>query len=67
MNYVPQLQNYLEAEQKILSQLDLNAVSQLMNLMEEARQNHKRIFICGNGGSAATASSHARSSERRRQ
>ncbi|RHR06677.1 SIS domain-containing protein [Pseudoflavonifractor sp. AF19-9AC] len=56
MNYVPQLRDYLETEQKILAQLDLDSVSTLMNLMEEARQNHKRIFICGNGGSAATAS-----------
>lgn len=56
MNYVPQLRDYLETEQKILAQLDLDSVSTLMNLMEEARLNHKRIFICGNGGSAATAS-----------
>ena len=56
MNYVPQLRAYLEAEQKILAQLDLDSVSTLMNLMEETRQSRRRIFICGNGGSAATAS-----------
>lgn len=56
MNYVPQLRTYLETELNILSQLDLNAVSALMNRMEEARRNRRRIFICGNGGSAATAS-----------
>ena len=56
MNYVPQLRAYLEAEQKILAQLDLDSVSALMNLMEETRQSRRRIFICGNGGSAATAS-----------
>jgi D-sedoheptulose 7-phosphate isomerase len=27
-----------------------------MNVLEEARLNNKKIFICGNGGSAATAS-----------
>lgn len=56
MNFVPQLQDYLAAEQRILSELDLNAVSRLMNMMEETRLSHGRIFICGNGGSAATAS-----------
>lgn len=56
MNYAKQLQDYLETERRILSELDLDAVNNLMNLMEDARKNRKRIFICGNGGSAATAS-----------
>ena len=56
MSYVGSLRAYLEAEERVLSELDLEAVSRLMEMMEEARKGHKRIFMCGNGGSAATAS-----------
>ena len=56
MNYQKQLADYLEEEKRILSELNLDAVNTLLNLMEDARLNHRRIFICGNGGSSATAS-----------
>lgn len=56
MNYQKQLTEYLEAEKRVLDELDLGAVNTLMNLMEEARLARRHIFICGNGGSAATAS-----------
>lgn len=56
MNYVNELTEYLEAEKRTLAELDLNAVSEFMNVLERARLTEKRIFICGNGGSAATAS-----------
>lgn len=36
--------------------LDLKSVNIVMNVLEEARLSGKKIFICGNGGSAATAS-----------
>lgn len=54
--YVSHLKDYLEEEINILSKLDLEAVSKLMMMMETARRNGKRVFICGNGGSYATAS-----------
>jgi len=56
MDYTEKLRAYLEEERQVLARLDLEAVSKLMNLMEKARKGRKRIFICGNGGSAATAS-----------
>lgn len=56
MNYLPKIQSYLETENEILRQLDQESVNTLMNMMEEIRLAGKRIFICGNGGSAATAS-----------
>lgn len=56
MNYLPKIQSYLETEIEILRQLDQESVNTLMNMMEEIRLAGKRIFICGNGGSAATAS-----------
>lgn len=56
MNYRQYLVDYLEMEKRVLSELDLDAVNELMNIMEQARLGGKRIFICGNGGSASTAS-----------
>lgn len=56
MNYIKQLADYIETERRVLSELDLEAVDRLMHIMDEARRGRKRIFICGNGGSAATAS-----------
>lgn len=56
MNYIQQMKDYLELEKRVLSELDLDAVNHLMNVLEQARLGGKRIFICGNGGSASTAS-----------
>lgn len=56
MNYLPQIADYLRLEIEILQQLDHASVNTLMNMMEQTRLAGKRIFICGNGGSAATAS-----------
>jgi len=39
-----------------LESLDLGAVSQAIATLAEARQNSRHIFVCGNGGSASTAS-----------
>ena len=35
MSYVGSLRAYLEAEERVLSELDLEAVSRLMEMMEE--------------------------------
>lgn len=56
MNYVEELRKYLELEVKVIQNLDLEEINTVMNVLEEARLAGKRIFICGNGGSAATAS-----------
>lgn len=56
MNYINELNAYREREIAVLNNLDLNSVNKVMNILEEARLQGKRIFICGNGGSAATAS-----------
>lgn len=56
VNYLPAISAYLRTEMEILSRLDQNAVNGLMNLMEDTRKSGHRIFLCGNGGSAATAS-----------
>ena len=50
------LQDYFNAEIKLLSNIDLARVDQVTALLERARQEHRRVFVFGNGGSASTAS-----------
>jgi D-sedoheptulose 7-phosphate isomerase len=47
---------YLEYLSSVLLSLDRSAIRYFMEALEEARIGNKRIFIAGNGGSAATAS-----------
>lgn len=56
MNYLKDIQEYLTLEAEILKRLDVAQINAALNLLEETRQRKGRIYICGNGGSAATAS-----------
>jgi len=40
----------------ILTKLDKSSFAQVVLVLEKARDHNKTIFICGNGGSAATSS-----------
>lgn len=55
-NYIHEITSYIETEKRILDSLSKDEINTVMNVLEEARLSGKRIFICGNGGSAATAS-----------
>ena len=59
MDYLKKLQNYRDREIEVFKKLNLEDVNTVMNVLEEARLSEKHIFICGNGGSAATASHYA--------
>lgn len=39
-----------------LETIDLDQVSQAIEILAEARASNRQIFVCGNGGSASTAS-----------
>jgi D-sedoheptulose 7-phosphate isomerase len=43
----------------VISSLDLAKVDQAIAWFREARDNNRHIFVCGNGGSASTASHFA--------
>ena len=47
---------HLKRTVEVLEKTDLEAVSALVEKLYEAYQDGTRVFICGNGGSAATAS-----------
>ena len=44
---------------KAIDAIDLAKVNQVIDLFREARDHGRRIFVCGNGGSASTASHFA--------
>lgn len=56
MNYIDQITEYFEVEKKVLDSISKEDLNTLMNLLVDAKNAGKTIFIMGNGGSAATAS-----------
>ena len=56
MDYTKPIDEYLNLEIEILKKLDRARISELLNLLTDALEQEKNIYIFGNGGSAATAS-----------
>jgi D-sedoheptulose 7-phosphate isomerase len=56
MSYV---QWYLDEISSILQQLPQDQIAQIIQTLDQARMDRKKIFLIGNGGSAATASHFA--------
>ncbi len=56
IDYTKQIEEYLMVEREVLSNIKAEEISNVMNILEKARMYEKRVFICGNGGSASTAS-----------
>lgn len=56
IDYKEKINKYIEMEKMVLDSLSRDDISEVMNVLEHARRSGKRIFICGNGGSASTAS-----------
>jgi D-sedoheptulose 7-phosphate isomerase len=50
------LKQYFADETELMKQLDLARVEQIVRTLELARTDGRRVFVFGNGGSAATAS-----------
>lgn len=55
-DYTEQIKDYIKLEIEVMNKLDTQAINQAMNLFEEIRKAGGTIYICGNGGSASTAS-----------
>ena len=52
-------QQYKSELLKAIDTIELDKVNQAIELFREARANGRHIFVCGNGGSASTASHFA--------
>ena len=55
-DFVVEINNYLKKKKEVMDKLDTGEINRFLNLLCEAREAGKQIFIMGNGGSAATAS-----------
>lgn len=56
MDYTKEISQYLEQEVQTLRALDIDAINQVLTLLERTLEAEKTVYIFGNGGSAATAS-----------
>ncbi len=56
MNYKKEIGQYLNDEIEVVKSLDINVIDQIMNEIKASQERGGHIYICGNGGSAATAS-----------
>jgi D-sedoheptulose 7-phosphate isomerase len=55
-DFVKQIAGYINQEIDILRKLDYSAISEVINVLEKTRDCGSAVYICGNGGSASTAS-----------
>lgn len=56
MNYENNIKEYLSKEIEVLNEIDASKINASICLIEETRLKGGRVFVFGNGGSAATAS-----------
>ena len=56
MNYENNIKEYLSKEIEVLNEIDALKINASICLIEETRLKGGRVFVFGNGGSAATAS-----------
>lgn len=56
MDYKNSIKKYIEEEIEVVKSLDVDVIDQIMNEIKSSQERGNIIYICGNGGSAATAS-----------
>jgi D-sedoheptulose 7-phosphate isomerase len=56
MDYKKEISTYLQHEIDTLRLLDVDAINEALNLLQETFENGNTVFVFGNGGSSATAS-----------
>lgn len=56
MDYQESIKSYIGHEIDTLKALDINAINDAINMIMEAYEAQKTIYVFGNGGSSATAS-----------
>lgn len=56
MDFKNAIKEYYEREIRVINNLNLDEINDAMNAIYETYQRQGTIYVCGNGGSAATAS-----------
>jgi D-sedoheptulose 7-phosphate isomerase len=59
MNLDINIEIYLAQLQETVAQLPTETINRVINILMESAWNGRKVFICGNGGSASTASHFA--------
>lgn len=50
------ISDYLSGVQALLGKISPVEIQKIVNILHDTRMNHHSVYLCGNGGSAATAS-----------
>ena len=50
------IENYFASMHKAIEKMDFSEIEKAINIIVEKIETNKSIFVCGNGGSALTAS-----------
>ena len=56
MNYTNDISAYFNRLKETIDKINVDDLSEVMNVLEQAREEGHQVFVMGNGGSAATAS-----------
>ena len=56
MNYTDEIKKYLNLEIEVIKSLNVDAINSIMNEIKASQERGSIVYICGNGGSHATAS-----------
>lgn len=56
MDFHKEIKMYLKKEIETLNALDVDSINDVINVLLDASQRKATVYICGNGGSATTAS-----------
>ena len=56
MQYQEMIRKYIQDEIDVLTRLDVEAINEVMQVLEQTYENGNTIYVFGNGGSSSTAS-----------
>lgn len=56
MRYEENIKTYLKMEIETLNKLEINKINSVIEILDNALKNNKKIYVFGNGGSGSTAS-----------
>lgn len=56
LDYKEKIKTYINSEIEAIKKIDVNKINAVINTLESTRLKGGKIYICGNGGSATTAS-----------
>lgn len=59
LNNIDYIEKYFEDTKYIIDTINKEEISKIINILKKAKKKGNKVFICGNGGSASTATHFA--------